>query len=645
MALNFFQTSFDAGEFSPELYARTDLAKYKVGAARLKNCYIDYRGGAQNRGGTEFIDKIVGDEAVGLGRPRLIPFVYSTTETYVLVFADLLVTIYGNGVKITDFGSPYTTAELPTVKYTQSADVLTLTHPNHPPFNFIRTSPSSFTLTEVTYGTAVQPPTSLTGATTDSSDSTVLFSYVVTSVSADGKEESLPCFRADVPSPGPILGTQNSSSISLHWTAPSTPVSYYKVYRTNWCGLRGHGPTIPNSIFGYIGQSLGTSYSDYLPNSTAPDFSKTPPQLQDPFSPGQIASVKVTVAGAGAYGAYYIIPLIFSGGGGSGAAGYAIIDPSTDGVASVVMTNFGSGYLTAPTCTDAVGSATYSVTLGQLFGTYPFAVTYFQQRRVFGGTPNFPESLVASQTGNYSNFNTSAISEASDAITVSIASTQNNTIKSMVSMPTGLVVFSAGQAFLVTGGSQQAAITPSTVVALPQASSGANDLQPLVVNYDVLYCQNRGAVVRDLAFNFYVQSYTGTDRSVLASHLFDGYELEEWCYAEQPNRTIIVVRNDGRALCFTYVPEQEIFAWSWFETNGLFRSVCSVIEEEQNAVYFIVERIVGEYYLERLIQGETSCIYDQWYVDSGLALPRTYPAFNLQADATSGTITFTATAV
>ena len=49
------QASFNSGEWSPNLFARVDLAKYKAGAALLENFFVDYRGGASTRVGTEYI--------------------------------------------------------------------------------------------------------------------------------------------------------------------------------------------------------------------------------------------------------------------------------------------------------------------------------------------------------------------------------------------------------------------------------------------------------------------------------------------------------------------------------------------------------------------------------------------------------------
>lgn len=628
------QPSFAAGEISPSLYARVDLAKYRVGAALLRNFFIDYRGGASSRPGTQFIGQC---KPTAAGQPRLIPFIVSTLATYIIEFGDHYCRFISNGAYVMSGGlpvevvSPYAVGDLPLVKYAQSADVLTLTHPSYPVYNLTRTSPTSFTLAKDVIAPVQQPPTNVNTATTFAANNDTTYGYVVTSVSLDGKEESLPTFPAF--QSGQLLGgtSSNNNMNVLHWSAPSTPAAYYNIYRVGPFRSRapsaGIGSTAP-TVYGYIGQSTTTTFTD---NNISADFTHTPPQYNDPFSPGEIAQITVT-GGGGSYTTQYVIGLIITDSTGTGAAGYAVIDTNTSTPIGVVLTSPGKNY-TNPTVTDSVGAATYHVTLGQASGTYPAAVGYFQQRRVFGGTNNFPETFVCSQPGNYENFDTTPTSTASDAITASIASLQVNAIKSFTAMSTGLVILTSGAGFLVSGGNQNAAITPADIVAFPQASSGANDLPPLKINNDILYAQNRGAVVRDLAFNFYTQSYLGTDRSLLASHLFFNYNLQEWTYAEEPWRIVPVVRNDGTLLVFTYVLDQEVFAWTHYDTDGFFCSVASVPEGQTNAIYVIVQRPLATefvYYVERFDARIWGAPQSTWCLDCALALPETFPAASIQ---------------
>lgn len=722
MASEFLQPSFAAGEISPALYARVDLAKYSSGAALLRNWFVDYRGGINTRAGTEFIIQC---KPNATGRPRLLPFSVSTEATYVLEFGDLYIRFIHDGVpvleaskaivsitqadpgefevtahgysngdevflsaitgmtelnneyylviaattdtfqlttiqgevigtssfeayaggglvsRVYELESPYETADLPLLRYTQSADVLTLTHTSFPPYNLTRVTEITFSLDQIVIGSDMESPENVVGYQTNKTADNNYYAFVITAVSADGKDESAPSFPAIVT--GDVLGEDETSDNAnvINWD-PSPDASSYRIYKVGPMPSRASTDAAPMAtVFGYIGQSETTSFTD---NHITADYSRTPPQFQDPFSPGQVANL--TGAGGTGYTDDYIIALEFTG-DGTGAAGYGLIDPNTDEIIGAVLTNPGKGYTVAPTVTDDNGSATYVATLGQLSGTYPACVTYFQQRRTFGGTPNFPESIVLSKPGLYENFDTSAVSQATDGITISMASREVNFIQSMIAMPTGLVVFTTGGGFLVSGGNPGAAITPGDVTALPQATPGANAMPSLQINTSILYTQARGSVVRDLSFNFYSQSYVGTDRSVLASHLFSGHFLEEWTYAEEPFRLIQVVRDDGKLLTFTYVPEQEIYAWTQYDTNGLFRSIAQVVEGLENAVYVIVQRTVeGEqrYYIERFVSRLWKYLPDAWAVDSSLKLPEVYPAADITLSGVTGDIIVTASA-
>jgi hypothetical protein len=388
-------------------------------------------------------------------------------------------------------------------------------------------------------------------------------------------------------------------------------------------------------VFGYLGQTLTTSFTDT--GDTTIDYSKVPPQYADPFSPGQILSAKVSAGGA--FSGTYIVPLSITDATGTGAAGYAVIDPTSNVAVGAVITSTGANY-SAPSIT--AGSATFTAQLSPTSGDYPATVGFLQQRSVYGGSYNNPETLVLSQVGQYSNYNRTPIQLDSDAITATVASRQVNNIKSITPMSTGAVVLTSGGGFLVSGGSPQAAITPSSITALPQAASGCNDLPPLVINYDILYGQSKGSVIRDLAFSWQVQSYTGTDRSALASHLFLDRTMLDWCWAEEPFRLVPVVRDDGQINVLTYVPEQEVFAWAHWDTNGRFTSIVSIPEGTSNAIYVVVSRFTeGKWYsyiecfANRLLN--TRSVADAWCVDCALALPVTYPAASLTLSDNSST--------
>jgi hypothetical protein len=94
------QPSFSAGEISPALYARVDLAKYDAGLKRAKNVFIRPHGGVSNRAGLKFCCEVK-NSANGA---RLIPFSFNTTQTYVLEFGNQYMRVITNGGQVLETG-------------------------------------------------------------------------------------------------------------------------------------------------------------------------------------------------------------------------------------------------------------------------------------------------------------------------------------------------------------------------------------------------------------------------------------------------------------------------------------------------------------------------------------------------------------
>src|SRR5271166_159987 len=303
----------------------------------------------------------------------------------------------------------------------------------------------------------------------------------------------------------------------------------------------------------------------------------------------------------------------------------------TWGVGAVNITSPGNGYATAPTVVFSSGAATAVATLSPTGNGNPAVPSFFQQRLVLAGAPGSPQTFNMSQPGAYSNFDIHQPILPDDAIQGTLVTNTANTIKSIVSVPAGMLVFTDQAAWVVNGGGVfqglSAAVTPANVVATAQSFIGASDVPPIIANYDILFVQSKGSQVRDLAYNIYFNVFTGTDVSLISSHLFYGYTVTEWAWAEQPFFVVWAVRNDGTMLTLTFLKEQEFVGWSHQITvNGLFKSVCSVTESTNtagvvDAVYAVVERIVNGVtvkYIERVAERAFPAgLSSAWCVDSG----------------------------
>ena len=242
--LRLMQPSFAAGELTPALHARVDLAKYNVGAKQLKNFFVHAHGGASNRQGTDYV-------ATALGVTRLIPFQYNVEQTYVLEFSNLKMRILKDGGLVENAGvvveivSPYPAAALADLKYTQSADVLYLTHPSYAPRTLTRSSHIAWTFATMSFAPTISAPTGLAG-TYDGTGSYDI-DYKVSAVSAGG-EESLPSAAVTV-SADTSGNWEAGKVVTLSWTdMPSA--DYYKVYKNS----RGY--------YGYIGTADSNTFTD-----------------------------------------------------------------------------------------------------------------------------------------------------------------------------------------------------------------------------------------------------------------------------------------------------------------------------------------------------------------------------------------------
>ena len=316
------------------------------------------------------------------------------------------------------------------------------------------------------------------------------------------------------------------------------------------------------------------------------------------------------------------MPQISTSGGGSGAT-FTV----AWGVVQTVVSYAGLGYASAPSVVYAPAGATATAVLTGFTGNNPSVPAFFQQRLVLAASTINPEGMNFSQPGRYYNYNVSSPIQPSDAISVSLASGQVETIKSMIATGPGLVVLTDKASWLITGGSLGSAVTPSAIVATRSSFNGANDVPPILNNYDILFVEYKGAAVRNATFNYYAQVFTGQDISAIASHRFFGYQITQWTWAQSPFKIVWSVRNDGALLSLTFAKEEEFIAWAYHDTAGQFKSIASVPETLPDgmvvdAVYVIVSRYVNghavqyiERFADRIFSGQAK---NAWCVDAGI---------------------------
>ncbi len=132
------------------MHGRVDLQKYGASCKTLKNFICFPHGGIVKRSGTRFVAECK-DSA---NTKRLIPFVFSTTQAYILEFGNDYIRFYRNEGQILDSGSAYEISSpwgeeyLDGLSFTQSADILYVTHPEFKPRKVTRTGHTTWTVAE-----------------------------------------------------------------------------------------------------------------------------------------------------------------------------------------------------------------------------------------------------------------------------------------------------------------------------------------------------------------------------------------------------------------------------------------------------------------------------------------------------------------
>lgn len=251
-------------------------------------------------------------------------------------------------------------------------------------------------------------------------------------------------------------------------------------------------------------------------------------------------------------------------------------------------------------------------------GNYPGVVSLYQQRLIYGRTNLEPQTVWCSEVGALDSMAVAQPLRDDSAITATADSRQMNEIRHFVPMKGGVLMLTSGTEFRMYAGRNNDMLSPKTIQFEPQSYWGTSDVPPVVSGNSVVIVTNDGRHVRDLYYQVTEEGYTGNEVSILAEHLFDS-EVRDWAYQQSPFSTIWVVLESGKLLTFTYMREQEVWAWSEHQSEDCeFRSVSVVREGAEDDAYFLVHRN-GRYVVEYQVRRHYGdAVEDAFFVDSGL---------------------------
>ena len=274
MGTAMYNQSFNGGEISELMYGRPDQQRYQTGCFTLKNMICLPQGPATRRPGMRYLGT-VGETTIS-NNVRIVPFVFSSTESRVLEFGHNYIRVWKDDALVQDGGSPYeetttyTSAQLPNLRFAQSADVVYIASPDHPPKKLSRYDDDDWRLETINFVPTTPTPASATVVNTTTVNTTgqSTYKYKVTAINATTGEESLPSNEASVTCD--ILNKTDGNYNTISWTAITPAPLEYRVYKYE------------AGVYGYIGTATHPTVT-FQDDNIGADEDDAPPDGNDPF--------------------------------------------------------------------------------------------------------------------------------------------------------------------------------------------------------------------------------------------------------------------------------------------------------------------------------------------------------------------------
>ena len=628
-----FYPSFNAGEVSPFIDARTSLEKYKSACRTLENFQILPYGGIVRRPGFQYL----GDTKRSSTRCRLVGFNFSTTTRFILELGVNYIRFWkgvddgaeqilsGANSFPLEVVTPYDEDSLRELQFAQINDIMYFTHARYPVYKLSRYADNDWAFTAVDW---YYPPlrdvnTTDTSVWTDYTTGTVTLgaSSAIFNAGHVGSQ-----WRIEWPR------TLTSSNIEMNISAAANVSSTIDV-KGAW-DLTTYGTwdatiqvlRVPAATWelGPVTKSVARVGTVATVTHTAHGFSSGNlvcfSESAAPFNTTAVSITKTTddqytyvVANSGATsGTVRVENLsqmeivreydsnsdrnIITSGTELDRCGIKLYvkahATSTNARATLTVSNYLVGgqlkILTvaanglSATATvqewlgaDAGGTRKTKFWYEAAFSDYrghPRAVALHEQRLCFGGASSSPTTLWCSSIDDFENFEMG--SNADNAVSFTLAASEGNRINWMYSQ-SDLLIGTSGDEWTIGSADTAQSLSASNIQANRQSSYGSKYMKAALVNDVLLFVQRNGRKVRELVYELNKDGWVAPDLTLLAEHVTVN-EIVELAYQQQPDAVLWCVRGDGQLLGMTYERDQKVVGWHRHITAGTVESVASI---------------------------------------------------------------------
>lgn len=587
------QVGFVSGEIAPLLYGRTDHPRYGQAARTIRNFLVLPQGPLQNRPGT----KLVASTKDPTQKAILVPFVYFTTA-YLLEFGNLYVRFHRAGGLILNAGipfelvTPFTTAMLPYLSWSQSGARLTLTYGGQvdagvgvQPQDLLKTgaADTAWTIGNSTIYFDVQASTGeSTSLAVDIFAWAVGTNYQMGDRVTGNNQEYISLQNNNLGNVLPAAGASNAFwGLANDAPHPGVAVSYAQtpVLQEKATGLIYEGKASASSPVSYVG-----------------------PLSKD--RPIRIRLSRYDGAGATDYRVLYF--RIFRAITANGIYGWIGDVPATQ--TTFVDEGIAPDYTQQPPSSLVTSTETdRDPFLVNAVDNWPALVAFFEQRRIFARSSLRPMDVWGSKTGEFYRWDRPYPVVATTPVNFTLASENLDEIRSLVPVQS-IFAFTQSGVWTIRG-YQGSPLTGNSVNARKQQHAvGASWTRPARVGDAIIYEQDGGGAIQEFVYDQFYDFGRANDVSAIARHMLEGHTVVQMAYSARPNKIVWIVRDDGVLLGLTYVRSQDpaqpgVVAWHQHTTDGLFEGVCVVPEGTEDVLYAIVNRTINgvtKRYVERM---------------------------------------------
>ena len=569
------QLAFTTGEVSPDVSSRFDLEQYKSALLEAENVVIRPYGAVAKRQGSQYVGQVKYSD-----KPtRLFEFTTNTNNSFMLEFGDKYIRVWNYGVYTgIEVTAPFTSDILFDLNCSQSGDVMFICSGKYPIQTLSRYSDTdwrleAYKLTEQPYDTINTDVNSTVTVTSD----TIRSSKDLFNADMVGMVMQLGYFVSAVhtKNTGVVVEKKEKRSFmgGVHKWNEYNNINYnVESYSTDqdlaW-KFTTHG-TWTGTVKLQITTNNGATWKDYRTYSSNNDYNVTDAGKIEPNAKLRIQS---DIKSGECNVDLSILPYTTWG----------IIEFKEFVDSKTMKINILNGIVeNEATSKWKMGS------WGRSNG-YPKLCTFYQDRFVVAATNKNPNYIWMSRTGDYPNFGVEKVEGTitdDSSITLPVINRKMYEIRHLVPA-NDLIILTSGNEWIVSG---DKTITPTNCNLKTQTQRGALSCEPQFIGNRCVFVQERGGTVRDMGYSYESDNYTGQDLTLFVKTRVRGYLTITSAYAQDPDSIIYYIRNDGEINCLTYIPEQKVYGWSHFVTNGKYLYCESVSEGEQDSLYTLVER-------------------------------------------------------